>query len=266
MIPVRDRLACLRQLVAWLERAGVDEITLLDNDSAYPPLLEWLDSSPHEVIRLGWNAGPHAPWITGLVEERFADRSYVVSDPDIVPDETCPLDLFDHLADVLARHDVAKVGIGLRNDDIPLRYAHRDTLLALGRRVQREVAPGLFATPVDTTLALYRAGAGRGIHNALRTGPPYLARHLSWYEDSENPDPELQFYRRRASPRFSHWDRKRLPLRLREEAWLYAPGNHPVRARIVSTRRRLHRYVWPLLGRGVRLARRLRGRSGSADQ
>ena len=51
LINVRDRVTPLRKLVSWLELAGHERITLLDNDSTYPELLTYLDASPHEVIR-----------------------------------------------------------------------------------------------------------------------------------------------------------------------------------------------------------------------
>ena len=61
IINCRDRLGSLVELVDYLERAGQDRIYLLDNDSAYPPLLEYLAHSPHEVVRLGRNAGRLSP-------------------------------------------------------------------------------------------------------------------------------------------------------------------------------------------------------------
>src|SRR5205085_2892488 len=40
-INCRERVTSLAALVSWLERAGCDEIYLLDNDSVYEPLLEY---------------------------------------------------------------------------------------------------------------------------------------------------------------------------------------------------------------------------------
>ena len=54
-INCRDRVTPLRDLVAWLERAGHQRIILVDNDSTYEPLLEFYEQSPHEVVRLGQN-------------------------------------------------------------------------------------------------------------------------------------------------------------------------------------------------------------------
>jgi hypothetical protein len=44
-------------LVDYHERAGQERIVLLDNASVYPRLIEYLDATPHTVIRLRINAG-----------------------------------------------------------------------------------------------------------------------------------------------------------------------------------------------------------------
>jgi hypothetical protein len=213
IINVRDRLASLVPLVDWLERAGNAEIWLLDNGSTYEPLLDYLSASPHHVRRTHANLWHTAPWLSGLVPELNRFASVVVTDPDVVPDEECPLDALDHFADVLNRYpDVLKVGFGLRIDDLPAHYAHADTVVAWEQKYwQREIAPGLFDAPIDTTFAMYRAGVGYVLAPALRTGAPYLARHLGWYEDSAHPGDELLHYRAHADPLTTNWEGERAP-------------------------------------------------------
>ena len=86
-IVVRDLLSPLQQLVNWLERAGHDRIVLVDNDSTYPPMVEYLSATPHTVVRCGWNMGHRSPWLSGAIFEMAHDEPYIVSDPDIVPDD-----------------------------------------------------------------------------------------------------------------------------------------------------------------------------------
>lgn len=216
-ITVRDRLAPLLELVDWLERAGDVQITLVDNDSAFPPLLDWLDSTPHRVVRTGANLGPRAAWITGLVQEVGLERPYVVTDPDVVPDAGCPMDLLDRLWSILRRlEEVDRIGLGLRIDDLPPNGAHTAEVVAWESQFwEHEVEPGLFAADVDTTFALYRPGRRVPGRPALRTGPPCVARHLPWYEDTEAPSEELLFYRARADPAVNSWDLGQLPPYLR---------------------------------------------------
>lgn len=213
IINVRDRLHGLRELVEWLERAGNAEIWLLDNGSTYQPVLDYLAESPHHVRRLDGNLWHTAPWLCGLVPELNRDRPIVVSDPDVVPDDDCPLDALDHFAAVLEAHpEVDKVGFGLRIDDLPDCYAHREAVIAWESRFWTdEVAPGLYRAPIDTTFAMTRPRVGYRLHPSLRTGAPYVARHLGWYEDSAHPSDELLHYRAHADPLTTNWEGERAP-------------------------------------------------------
>jgi hypothetical protein len=216
-ITVRDRLNPLKALVAWLEQTGEAEITLIDNDSAYPPLLEFLASTSFRVVNAGWNAGPRVAWLTGLVQEVGLDRPYVVTDPDIVPDEECPADLLAHMARLLHRYpDVDRIGVGLRIDDLPVDGIHTRSVVAWESQFwNHEVEPGVFEADVDTTFALYRPGRRHPGGRSLRTGAPYVARHLPWYERGKVNE-ELAFYRARADPTVNSWDLEQLPPYLQE--------------------------------------------------
>jgi hypothetical protein len=46
---------------------------------------------------------------------------------------------------------------------------------------------------------------------ALRTGFPYVARHLPWYADSAHLGDEDRYYRAHADPTISNWDQDELP-------------------------------------------------------
>ena len=46
---------------------------------------------------------------------------------------------------------------------------------------------------------------------SLRTGPPFVARHLPWYIDPLNLSDEDRYYREHADPVISNWDRDELP-------------------------------------------------------
>src|SRR5258707_11703988 len=77
----RDRVTDLKLLVAWLEAAGMETIRLLDNDSSYPPLLEFYKTQGERVVYLGQNLGHHALFKTGLAPS----TPFILSDPDLVP-------------------------------------------------------------------------------------------------------------------------------------------------------------------------------------
>lgn len=195
-IVTRDRVRDLRQLVDWLERSGNERITFLDCASSWPPLLDYFAQTPHTVIRLE-NLGSRALWTAGLVPaERF-----IVTDPDLIPIAQCPLDAVAHLHRLMDEHQHPKVGLGLYLDDVefPSKGWERSLVSA-----PRETAPGVYESLIDTTFALYEAGAPFQ-YEAIRTGAPYLARHGSWYVTE--PDVEDAYYLERAEvgPTGSSW-------------------------------------------------------------
>ncbi len=208
-IIVRDRLSPLLQLLQWLKSAHIDEIYLIDNCSTFPPLVEFLAESHHTVVASTRNWGHRAPWLTGSVQRLARHREFIVTDPDVVPDEHCPLDAISFFQALLDRHqDVHKVGFGLRIDDLPASYALASEVVAWERRFWvSEREPGVFNAPIDTTFALYRSQRHHRDDLALRTGAPYLARHLSWYTDSTALTDEDRYYRSHADPLVSNWDR-----------------------------------------------------------
>lgn len=196
----RDRVTDLANLVAWLERAGFDRVTLLDNGSTWEPMLEYLDATPHEVVRLGDNLGSRAIWLAELVP----GEPYVYTDPDVLPTEECPLDAVDRLAFLLDRYPaVPKVALGLKlddvRDDLPCLSWERDLVSP-----QRQVEHGVFNTISDTTFALHRANAPFR-YDALRTGAPYQVRHLPWYRTELTDEDRWYLERARGGAGGSSW-------------------------------------------------------------
>ena len=71
----------------------------------------------HHVVRLGFNLGHRAPWLSGLVAEHGYNTHFVVTDPDVVPTGDCPSDLFEKFAVTLDQHpEIDKIGLSLKID------------------------------------------------------------------------------------------------------------------------------------------------------
>jgi SAM-dependent methyltransferase len=206
----RDRCGTLRTLVDWLTGLGMRTITIVDNDSTYPPLLEYyaaLDpAGPVRVQFLSTNGGPYALWKLGLPQQ--LGTPYLVTDADLVPAPGCPRDLIARMQALLAQHpECGKVGAGLRLDNLAPGYGQSELVLRWEAQFwQRPAGNGVFAAAVDTTFALYPAGAAfsNGPHN-LRLGFPYLFEHRPWYVDEARLDAEEVYYRAHASSEFANW-------------------------------------------------------------
>lgn len=204
-----NRPRYLSLLIDWLERYGFSNIIIIDNASTYPPLLEYLARSPHQVHRLPENLGHLALWRSGKFDEVINNEIFVLSDCDVLPEPDCPNDFMEVFRDILiATENVTKVGFSLRIDDLPDHYALRSKVVAHESSFWREVREdGHYCADIDTTFALYRPRVSPSDphwYRAVRTSPPYTARHLPWYENSYKLDKEEIFYRTHAL--FStHW-------------------------------------------------------------
>jgi len=215
-IPVRDRLAPLLELLDWLASVDQHEVCLIDNASTFEPLVQFLGETSCRVVRLGENLGHRSPWLSGIAQRDAYGRFFIVSDPDVVPDPMCPHDVIDHFRNLLEAHpEVDKVGFGLRIDDLPEHYPLRDDVIDWEGKFWDpaiEIEPGVYAAGIDTTFAMYRPLERRHeLLRALRTGKPYVARHLPWYIDPTQLSEEDRYYREHADTTMSNWDRDQLP-------------------------------------------------------
>ena len=200
----RDRVTYAKSCLAALSAAGLD-VHVVDHDSSWPAALSWLagvEASGMPVLRRRENAYPWKLWEWGVFRDLMEGDSepYVVTDPDVVPSEGCPADWVARLGDVLARSGCVKVGLGLRLDRVVGSRREQVTGWERGFWVD-EWEPGVFRANVDTTLALYRPYTDYplfALGPSLRLGWPYVADHLSWYEDGDL-SLELRHYYARAA-------------------------------------------------------------------
>jgi hypothetical protein len=191
----------LLELIRWLEANGTQDIFIVDNASTYIPLLDYYAKTSHNVIRLKENVGYLAFWEIGI-HERFRDRHFIYTDPDVVPTEDCPKDYLDVFFEGLARYpDIGKVGFSLKIDDLPDGFALKKEVIQHESRFWLKKRDQLFFdAPIDTTFALYRPKSRGGYWvPGVRTAPPYVARHLPWYINSSAPTDEEIFYRNHVS-------------------------------------------------------------------
>ena len=191
-----NRLTYIRRLVDSLRARDYENLYVIDNASTYEPLLDYYRDAQLKVFALDRNVGYLALWTTPVGAE-FVGGHYVYTDSDIEPAPECPDDFIDRFREGLDLHPrTQKVGFGLKIDDLPGHYPLRERVIDHEKRFWTSpVSGGLYRAAIDTTFALYRPGAAGGSWlRSLRTGEPYVARHLPWYEDPEHPsDEELNY-------------------------------------------------------------------------
>jgi hypothetical protein len=209
IVITRDRVTYAKRCVDALVDAGCS-VHIVDHESTWPEMVEWLARVDFPVYHVP-NEIPRKLWDWSGLRDIACSGRYIVTDPDVVPQASCPRDWVRHLHSVLDENPGwLKVGLGLRIDDLPDYYSQAEKVREWEQQYWNQPINNgaLFMAPVDTTLALYRsldACDQFRLVPALRTQRPYLARHLTWYEDDQNPTPEIRYYREHAEVGISHW-------------------------------------------------------------
>ena len=195
-----------RMLVEWLQSAGMERITVIDNHSTWTPLLDYYETlTDVQMIMLPENDGHEVFWKREF--HMHQTERFIVTDPDVVPDAGCPKDLVLKMHMIADRYSPAKVGPGIRIDDLPDHYELKDLMLRSECKYWDQSIrsnSGDFFAAIDTTFALYEPGAGKWDGKHIRLDFPYVVQHVPWYADLSKPDAEREFYKATALPGISH--------------------------------------------------------------
>jgi hypothetical protein len=192
----RNRYTYLKQLVDWLTHAGYTNLYILDNDSTYPPVLEYYKVTPAKIIYLNKNSGYKALWLSDFFD-RVKEGYYAYTDADVLPDKNCPNDVVFQLYLKLVNYSHEKCGPALKIDDLPDHYKHK--LKVIQNETPFWIKPieeNVFQAPIDTTFALYKPFAYGNADecSAIRVGGDLTFLHQPWYENSNQPDEETSYY------------------------------------------------------------------------
>lgn len=209
-IIMRDRVTYGRQCFDALAAAGL-EVVIVDHGTTYPAAVEWLKDLRKAGVMVMDDGGgnPRDLWTRAWFRQACAQERYVVTDPDVVVSEDCPADWLRHLGAMLDRYPFFhKAGLGLRLDRIPDHYDLKAQALDWESQFwKNELEPGVYNANIDTTLALHVPLMEQGAHSftALRTGYPYVADHMAWYENRYDLTEEQRYYHEHAEAGICCW-------------------------------------------------------------
>lgn len=186
-----NRVTDLKRCIYRYEQDGYKNLIILDNKSTNEELLSFYKETAYKVIHLPENYGHLAFWNCGLFTDVIANDYYVVTDPDILPDDECPGNYVEFFYNILQDYpDKTKAGFSLKLSDLPDEYPFKWDVIRYESffyeaRIWTDNQK-LYDADIDTTFALYAPNPDFksdtvAFVNAIRTGSPYVAKHLSWY-------------------------------------------------------------------------------------
>jgi GT2 family glycosyltransferase len=197
MIPIIinnfNRLTTTRKLVSDLKRLGYTEIHILDNNSTYPPLLEWYDTEPCIVYRLNDNLQGLSIYNSSYIED-FKEYPWIVytdSDIELNPD-TPPL-FIEYLINLAEKYSINKVGLAIRIDDLPETPFATEYKNWEQKYWTTSPEPDVYEAHIDTTFCIIKPTLPFD-YIALRIAGNLTCRHIPWYNDFDNLDEEEKYF------------------------------------------------------------------------
>lgn len=197
-----NQLSYVKQMVDWLKKYGFKNIHIVDNQSSYKPLLNYLNKSDCIVHHMDKNYGHTVVWDSGEFDDIINNKCYIVSDCDIAPNQKLPKDFIKHLYKILCTYPyITKVGFALNIKNLPNTEKNKTVKKWESQFWQNQIDKDLYLANIDTTFALYRPGKIKmhsdTFYSAIRTAGNMTATHLPWLETTENS--ESAFYKKTAN-------------------------------------------------------------------
>jgi len=195
-----NQLFYLEQMIEFLLNRGFKKIVIIDNNSTYPPLLEYYDRIQSQVTvhRLDTNEGHLVFWKRQDLFEKYINDYYVVTDPDIIFNRNLPKHFLNYFKVLLDHYSWAtKVGTALQIDDIPNSFLPKEKVLKWENKFWvTKLMKNVYFADIDTTFALYRKyyKYDSNFFIAIRVSGNFLAKHGGWYLDIKNLTEEQKFY------------------------------------------------------------------------
>lgn len=204
-----NRLSYVQQMIQWLEHYNLKNIHIIDNNSSYPPLLKYLESLTYTVYHMDKNYGHRVFWECGLFDNIIEKSMYILSDPDIAPNDNLPSDFIYELYRILGEHpNITKVGFALTVHDLP-----NNKTTAVVKKWEEKFwntkLPDhldIYLAPIDTTFALYRPGKLKeeNFYSGIRVAGKFSAKHIPWYNTNIENEEDI-FYKKSANKNSATW-------------------------------------------------------------
>ena len=189
-----QRVTLPSKMADFLAGCGIDPI-FVDNNSDYPPLLEYYHNCPYEVLRLTQNYGHRVIWDAGVLDRLGVTGNHIITDPDIDL-SGIPKDFLHVLEEGLLRYpQFDQCGFSLETEDLPNTESGRAVRAWEAGYWKKPLDNMYFEAPIDTTFALCKQRDY--VFWGIRTNRPYIAKHVPWYytDLTQLPDDEAYYFK-----------------------------------------------------------------------
>lgn len=216
VIPVFNTVSYLKLTINQLEERGLgDNVIVCDNNSEYPPMVEYLEelSKTRSVVFWGENLGPRAYSENKEICQSMP-KYFIVTDPDLILNKDMPKNFIDKMKRIVDMYGVSKAGLAIDIDspEERERFFNPHQVDLWERNYwsrpleQYPEKDQLYAAPIDTTFCLYNRDRflleidnvpGRMTCNtsAIRIAGRFTCRHMGWWAEQPLTEEEYEFYK-----------------------------------------------------------------------
>ena len=189
-----NRLTTCKKMVEDLFRLNpAARITIIDNASTYPPLLDWYEKIKHDVNVIR-HTGNHGPWVllnSGYIHT-IKDKWFVYSDADLELNPRMPYNWQEIMIAYSQKYD-RKASLALKISDIPEHYEFKNVILDHQQVCWAPTAEkDVYLAITDMTFSMDLDNRHR--YESVRLAGTMEARHIPWYIDFKNLDEEERYY------------------------------------------------------------------------
>ncbi len=193
-----NRCQTLMQMVDWL--LNLDDavsIIIIDNASAYPPLLQYYDTLDLPNVQVKRFTKNHClNKVIAISQTMQQFDYYVITDADLIPYQNTKGDILTRMKSMLEKYkEINHIGASLAIDDLPEHYPLKNAVQKWeGQFWNCSREQGVYEAFVDTTFGMYRSNSyAMELYPALRLGKNYSLKHVDRYVDPLNLSEENKF-------------------------------------------------------------------------
>jgi hypothetical protein len=199
-IPTFNNPTYTRNFISQALKWNFLEIIILDNNSNFEPMISFLDKveSKDKLIRFKENLGPNFI-LRDPDYYKSISNIFTLSDPDVESPKILDYNFLKEMIDLIKKNKVRKVGFAR---DIPKEEEFFELIVNLVGElrnmleweqqfwkieIDRTSGNGpVYLTTLDTQFAVYNKDyfIPEDRNRAIRIGPQYTSKHLSFYKNS----------------------------------------------------------------------------------
>ena len=191
-----NRVTTTRKMVEDLLRLNPDaKITIIDNASTYPPLLEWYKEVEDKITIRRLDAN-HGPWVFfyGNIFNECEEDYYIYSDADLELNPNMPANWQEIMFNYHKKYNV-KCSLAPKIDDLP--PDRKDQILRhLNPQIAFQPVAGsdeIFTGITDMSFSFDSKEAGYRFESVKLAGE-MECRHIPFYNDFDNLSEEEQYF------------------------------------------------------------------------